>query len=90
MANPTTYTALLYDNPFGPVVERAEGLRLVDGRPDPVMRRYAERSGRRWVRVYALDDRESGSHDHSYILMFEALEPAPDADGSGKGTMDGR
>lgn len=67
-----TYTAALKDRPFGPVVERLTDLRLVDRRPDPVLRRFAEHEGRRWIKVYGLEADGEGTHTFSYVLAYEA------------------
>lgn len=74
MTNPESYTALLRDHMFGPVVERLDDQRLIDRRPDPVIRRFMEHDGRRWVRVYELDGQLSDRHHYSYLLAYEGPE----------------
>lgn len=81
MTNPETYTALLRDNAFGPVVERLDDQRLVDRRPDPVIRRHVEREGRRWVKVYDIEAPEGEHRAYAYLLSFEGPEPI---DGEGE------
>jgi len=74
MTSPETYTAELRDRPFGPIIERLEKLRLVDRRPDPVLRRHAEHEGRRWVKVYDLELGVERRHVFSYLLSYEGPE----------------
>jgi hypothetical protein len=81
MTSPETYTALLRDNAFGPVVKRLDDQQLVDRRPDPVIRRFVEREGQRWVKVYDLDSAERDGHTYTYLLSYEGPEPLAE-DGS--------
>lgn len=72
------YTAELYDRAFGPVVERIRGIRFVGGAPEPIIHRYVERDGRRWVKVYELErdvphvpDAPHGERSYAYVLSYE-------------------
>lgn len=72
--NPETYAAELRDRPFGPVVERLEGLVLVDRRPEDELRRIVEHDGRRWVKVYDIEPEERDGRWFSYLLAYEGPE----------------
>ena len=71
---PQTYTAELRDRPFGPVVERLEGLVLIERRPEDVPRRVVEHDGRRWVKVYDIEPEERDGRLFSYLLAYEGPE----------------
>lgn len=71
---PQTYTAELRDRPFGPVVERVEGLVLIERRPEDVLRRVVEHDGRRWVKVYDIEPEERDGRLFSYLLAYEGPE----------------
>ncbi|WP_440732668.1 hypothetical protein [Microbacterium sp. 22303] len=74
MMSPETYTAELRDRPFGPVVERLEGLLLIERRPDEVLRRHVEQDGRRWIKVYEVEPEEREGQLFSYVLSYEVPE----------------
>lgn len=86
MNSPETYTAYLRDRPFGPVVERLDGLRLVDRRPDSLLRRYFDRAGERWVRVYELDAGPENGGDGGFTYQLSSEGPASAAEDSAPGT----
>lgn len=72
------YTAELHDRALGPVVERIPGIRFVGGAPEPIIHRYVERDGRRWVRAYELERDAShtplaphGESSFAYVLSYE-------------------